>query len=124
MSQAGEVFAEYIKFYVDDCTNLYVAEIGILPRVRNDGYTKGVIGGANDSKRHPINSHGTLVDCEVSPPGHLHVSLVTESEIGAAIGIIHGHTGCSLIYVSLYNVSVEASVHDHGPLYVDLVTHA
>ena len=52
---------------------------------------------------------------------HLFGRVVLEAIVPAAVGLMRIDTDCFLIHVSLYDVSIETTAHEHRALYVDPV---
>ena len=69
-----------------------------------------------------IDSDRTLVDSEVALASHFAVESVFESIVGGTISITFVNTGGSLVYVSLYDVSVEPAVEHHRTFHIHLVS--
>ena len=120
--QAGDVFAEDIELKVDDGAYVDVAKVGMLEGVGDDGHLEGIAGGIADSEADTIDGDAAFVDGEVALLGHLAIFWVFEGEIGGAVGIVHCDTSGSFVNMALHNMTVEASVHKHGALYIDFVT--
>lgn len=62
LQMAKHVLAQYIKLDIDLCTCLYLAEIGMLICVRNDGNGKGIIGNIEDRKANTIDTGRAFFD--------------------------------------------------------------
>ena len=121
--QTGNVLADNVIFNVDDRSDADVLEVGVLHSVGDDGHLESITGGMADGEGDTIDGDAALVDRKVSVTGHLWVVIVLEGEVSGAIGIFHsGATGC-LVNVSLDDVPVESSVHQHGTFNVDLVAN-
>lgn len=123
MLQAGDVFSEDVELEVDDGAYTDVAEIGVLEGVGDDGHLEGVAGGVADGERDAIDGDTAFVDGEVALLSHLAVFGIFEGEVGGAIGIVHGNATGRFIHMTLNNMAIEAAVHQHGTLYINLITH-
>ena len=55
--------------------------------------------------------------------GHSLVVMVGKIVIGTAVGIGHGSALCGLVHVSLYDMPIEASVHEHRAFYVNMAAN-
>ena len=121
MLQAGNVFANDVKLQVDNGADLDIAEVCMFESVGDDSHLESVLRGVAYRQTDAIDRDGTLVDGKVTMTRHLLVLFVFEGEIGAAIGILHSDAAGSLVDVSLNDMSVETSIHQHRPLDVHLI---
>ena len=98
-------------------------EIGVLACEGDDGHGERIVGRVDDCQRHAVNCYRAFVHAHVSASCHCLVGMITEGEIGAAVGVSHVNALRRLVDVALDYVSVEAAIDLHGPLYVDLVAN-
>ena len=119
--QSGDVFAEDVEFKVDDGAYTDVAEVGVLEGVGDDGDLEGVAGGVADGEADAVDGDGAFVDGEITLPGHLAVFGVFEGEVGGAVGIVHRDTLGRFIDMTLNDMTVESSIHQHGAFYIDFI---
>ena len=95
MSEAGYVLAEDIELEVDDASYADVLKVGVLKRVGDDCHLETVLGGVADGERYAVDGDRPFVDGEVAPLRFLSVEVIAESEVGAAVSILHsGTAGC------------------------------
>lgn len=76
MSQPGYVFPKNVKFDIHHRAHLYVAEVGILSRIRNDSHREAVVSRLADRQRHSVHRHAALVHTEIASvpsPGLLRI---------------------------------------------------
>ena len=122
---ARHVFAEDVKLEVDDGADLDVFEVGILLGVGDDAdgdvafaalYIR-FAGGEADA----VDGDGAFVHAEISAGDHLFGGVVFKAVVPASIGFVGVNTNGFLIDVSLDDMSVETSSHEHGTLDVDII---
>ena len=121
--ESGNVFAQDVKFDVDGGAYLDVLEIGVFHGIGDDGDLEGIVRGIAYGERNAVDRHATLVDGKVASSGHLLVVFIFKGEILAAVRVLDVGTLGSLVDVSLYDMSVEPSVHDHRTFDVYLVAN-
>ncbi len=92
--------------------------------VGDNAHLKRVGGGATNGKADAIDRDASLVNGEVAVPHHLLRTLVTEGVLVAALLVLDIDTSGGLVDVALHDVPVQAAVHLHGALHVDLIAHA
>ena len=93
----------------------------MLKRIGDDGNLERVFCGVADGERNTVDRYRAFIDGEVAPTYHLTVSLIDKGEVAAAVSIFYGGAACCLVHVSLYDMAVKPSVHEHGTLHVHLV---
>ena len=121
--QAADVLAQNVELNVYLAAFLYVAEVGVCECIGYYTDLKAVIGRIAYSEAYAVHSNAAFVYGTISSLRHLAVVPVSEREYGAAFSLFYSRAFGSGVYVSLYNVSIQAPVHRHGTFHVYFVTY-
>ena len=117
------VFSNNIEFQIDHRASFYLAEIGMFKRVRNNGHFETIIRWRTHRKTNAIYGNRTFIYCEITTFTPIGRACIFKMEIVATIGIANFGTHRSLIYVTLHNVSIKATVHDHAAFEIHFTAH-
>ena len=78
---AGKVFADDIKFEIDNGAHLERMKVGMLESIRDNTYLKGICSGTAYCERDTIDCDTALVHTEISTAHHFLVAFVLESKL-------------------------------------------
>ena len=120
---ACQILAYDVELEVHHGAYLEVVEVGVLEGVGNDAYLEGVFRGAAYGEGDAIDGDAALVHAEVAAAHHVLAALVLEGELPGALLVVDGNATGRLVDMPLHYVAVQAAVHEHGTLHIDLVAH-
>lgn len=120
MFQTRNVFADDVKLQVYLRAYFDIVEVGVVVGVGNDADLKTIVSGVANGKAHTIDGHATFVHAEIATLCHFAVGFVGKCEAVTAFFARFSYANRCLVYVSLYDVPIQTTVHHHGAFYVDL----
>ena len=85
---------------------------------------EGVFCRTANGEADPVDGDATLIDREIAVLDHLLRTLVLEGILVASLLVLNGDADGRLVNVSLHDVSVQATVHQHRALHVHFVAHS
>ena len=117
------VFPNDVELDVDDGSLLDGVEVGVVEGVGDDADLEGVGSRAADREADAVDGYAALIDGEVAVAHHLPCAFMSEGVLVAALLVLYGNARGGLVNVSLHDVPVQASVHQHRALHVHFVAH-
>ena len=118
-----DVFSDNVEFQIDHRASFYLAEIGMFKGVRNNRHFETIIRWCTHRKTNAIYGNRTFIYGEITAFTHVGRALIFKMKIVATIGIAHFGTHRRLIYVTLHNVSIKATVHYHAAFEIHFAAH-
>ena len=94
-------------------------EISNLVCVRDYSHTEHPRLAVNDGETHAVDGNGTFGDSD----GRGVLSIILEIETPTAVVVNNLGTTCSLVNMTLDDMTVETAVHTHGTFHIDLSTN-
>lgn len=80
----AQILADNIEFQIDNTTYMQCMEIGMLVRIRDDGYLEGIFRRIADRQADSVYRNRTLVDCKIATLCHFRIKSILEGEIPAS----------------------------------------
>ena len=117
------VFSDNVEFQIDHRASFYLAEIGMFKGVRNNRHFETIIRWCTYRKANAIYRNRTFIYREITAFTPIGRALIFKMEIVTTIGIAHFGTHRRLIYVTLHNVSIKATVHYHAAFEIHFTAH-
>lgn len=79
----------------------------MLEGIRDNGYLKGIVRRVAHGQADTVYGYRAFIHGDITALRHFLIKGIPERKVIAALGILYVHTGCRLVYVSLYDVSVK-----------------
>lgn len=117
----AQVFADNVEFEIYDTARFDAVEIGVLVRVGNDRHFEAVGLRVADREAYAIDGDRTFFDGGISLCCHFGREIVCERVTPTAVLFYDRKTACGLVYMSLYDMSVQSAVHLHAAFEIDFV---
>ena len=95
----------------------------MLKGVGDDADLEGILRGTAYGEGDTVDGDAALVHTEVATAYHVLAALVLEGELPGALLVVDGNATGRLVNMPLHDVAVQAAVHEHRALHVDLVAH-
>ena len=116
MRKSRNIFSNHIEFQVDQAAGLDGLHIGMSERIGYDGHVKAGSFYIEDGEADAVEADGAFFDDEA---GEFFREF--ETEFPAAVQVFSFGADRGGVDVSLYDVTVEAAVHDQASFQIDQV---